>query len=109
CLGAHANKYGVHVALSVRGNNASGTAIPVTSAESIQFSVAEGCFWGNIFDGTGVYAAANKTMLDSTLSSPRACALESGGVGQCPPMITTGGLCKTACTVQQKGLFLSCT
>jgi len=49
CLIARVNYYGVHVALSCRGNNA---ALSTTPAEVSDYPFEEGAFWGDVFSTT---------------------------------------------------------
>ena len=100
CLGAHANKYGVQMAISVRGFFASGSQLPVTSSEASSFDNDEGCYFGNLFDGTGVFTAYsyNSPMVSSGYSSLRACALNNGSLGDCFPLVATGYACQDLCT-----------
>ena len=88
CLAAHANKFGLHIALSIRGRFADGTTIPTSSLEKGTYSASEGCFFGNLFDGSGVFSAWDSGFSDPAVSSPRACARESGQPGDCAPMVS---------------------
>ncbi|WZX20474.1 hypothetical protein NVS55_04935 [Myxococcus stipitatus] len=98
CLAAHANKYGIHVAISVLGNSAaSGTPpIPYTQEELATFSEPESCFFGNLFDGTGVFAANDQPYLPADRSTSRTCGLASGPTQSCPPL-THLGMCASLC------------
>ncbi|MGZ3460243.1 MAG: hypothetical protein ACXU86_17275, partial [Archangium sp.] len=78
CLAAHVNKYGRTVAISVQGNDARGQPIPTTQAELQRFSVREGCFFGNLFTGEGVFVGSDNALLGAGQSSVRACALSHG-------------------------------
>ena len=104
CLAAHANKYGLHVPISVLGPTgaaattppASPPAIPYTSQELATYSETEACYFGNLFDGTGVFAANDQAYLSADKSTPRTCGLASGTAQNCPP-ITHVGMCATYC------------
>ncbi|WP_257461427.1 hypothetical protein [Archangium lipolyticum] len=96
CLAAHVNKYGRTVAISILGANARGQPIPTSRAELLEFSQREGCFFGNLFNGEGVYAGNDASLLGWIRSSVRACAL-SGRSDACPP-ITPIGSCAARCT-----------
>jgi hypothetical protein len=116
CLAAHANKFGVHVAVSVRGYQTSGLLIPVTSTEQTQFPLDEGCFFGNLFDGTGVFTgySANSPLAQAGKTSLRACVANDGKLGYCPPMTATGKTCQSLCTGQTSAItgafeYQSCT
>jgi GLTT repeat (6 copies) len=98
CLAAHVNKYALHIPLSVRAVKPDGTYVPVTADEQTTYSQTEGCFFGNLFNGGSTYAAYDKGTLSAVGSSARACALESGKPGECPPMINTADTCQHLCT-----------
>ena len=100
CLAAHTNKYGAQVSISVRGHFASGLAIPVTPTEATTYTNDEGCYFGNLFDGTGVFSAYSRSspLVDQSQSSLRACALNAGQYGSCPPLQTTYYSCQSLCT-----------
>ena len=100
CLAAHTNKYGIQVGISVRGYYANGSYIAVSNAEQTAYPNDEGCYFGNLFDGTGVFSAyaGNSPLLDPYASSPRACALENGQPGSCAPMVATGRSCEQLCS-----------
>ena len=83
CLAAHTNKYGRHVSFSIQGRDALGTPIPVDLQEFTTFAQREACFFGNIFNGEGVYAGSDG-QLSSDSSSVRACGLAAGD--QCSPI-----------------------
>lgn len=107
CLAAHVNKFGVHVALSIRGRMSDGSSIPTSSAEKAAYPISEGCFFGNLFDGTGVYSAVDSGFMDPAVSSPRACVEQSGQPGQCAPMVSTLRSCSQICTSTSDG-WTSC-
>ncbi|NTX09486.1 hypothetical protein HUA74_10505 [Myxococcus sp. CA051A] len=98
CLAAHANKYGLHVPISVLGLTTSETnaPIPYTAEELATYNQQEACFFGNLFDGTGVFAANDQPYLSADKSTPRTCGLASGPTQACPP-ITHVGMCATLC------------
>ena len=100
CLAAHANKYGVQMDISVRGYKANGSFISVSDNENATYSVEEGCFFGNLFDGTGVFSAygANSALIHPNKTSQRACAISGGVLGDCLPMASTGTTCQQICT-----------
>jgi GLTT repeat (6 copies) len=97
CLAAHVNKFALHIPLSVRAVKPDGTYVPVSADEQTTYSQTEGCFFGNLFTGAGVYAAYDKGALLAGASSARACALETGLPGECPPMINTADTCQHLC------------
>ena len=100
CLAAHTNKFGAQVAISVRGYYTNGAQIPVSSSEASGYPNDEGCFFGNLFDGTGVFSAysRNSPMVDPSQSSLRVCALNAGQYGDCTPMNTTYYSCQQLCS-----------
>src|SRR5260221_543347 len=114
CVAAHANKYGVHVPISVLGNSPDGSAIPYTDDELSTFSITEGCFFGNLFRKDGVFSGNDRTMsMTGNQSSLRACALPdmSGGSASsnCAP-IKYAGSCRDMCQTDLSGLYYtSCT
>ena len=115
CLGAHANKYGIHIDLSIRGEKSDNTYLTVDSIEDSTYPVDEACFFGNLFDGTGVFASTDRTFSDFTLTSPRACAINPTGNSACLPLVALQEGCAKLCTVSsgvtpsEKGTYRSCT
>ncbi|WP_224364038.1 hypothetical protein [Hyalangium versicolor] len=112
CMAAHVNKYGLHVSLSVLGRTAQQEPIPYTAEELQNFPRREGCFFGNLFTGEGVFAATDGEYLDEAESSPRACALstrENASVSECSPIVHVNS-CEQYCTLDPSGLFYTqCT
>jgi hypothetical protein len=97
CLAAHANKYGMHIPLSVKGLDGRGNPIPYTTQELTTYTENEACFFGNLFNSEGVFAASDRTMTAGE-STSRACALSTAsGTSECPP-ITQVGSCSQYCT-----------
>jgi len=97
CLAAHANKYGIHIPISVLGRNAQGTAIPYTASELSTYTQKEACFFGNLFDGSGLYAAHDQDYLNAHESTSRACGLTSSATtAACPPIVQVGS-CHSLC------------
>jgi hypothetical protein len=97
CLAAHSNKFGLHVGLSVRGPLSDGSFIPLDPGEDTAFAKPEGCYFGNLFAGTGIYSGAFLADWDSAETNPRGCAVEGGLPGSCPPMQHVGS-CADFCT-----------
>jgi hypothetical protein len=95
CLAAHANKFGLHVALSVLGRGADGVAIPYTSQELATYGEKEGCFFGNLFTDEGLFAARDRGFTTAE-SSTRACSLTLKS-DNCAPIVNVG-TCAQACT-----------
>jgi hypothetical protein len=110
CLAAHVNKYGVHVQVSVLGRSAVGALLSLTLSELLSFSEKEGCFFGNLFAGQGLYAGRDRDRLSAEWSSPRACVLRPAtGSTVCAPILHVGS-CETYCTKDSLGLsYASCT
>ena len=100
CMAAHTNKYGVHVTVSVRGYLPDGSAIPLSAGESSAYNQDEGCYFGNLFDGSGVFSAysSNSPLTSVGETSLRACAVSDGKKGSCAPMVSTGKTCQQICT-----------
>jgi hypothetical protein len=111
CLAAHTNKYGVAVPISIQGLSATGAPIPVGPQEFLAFSEKEACFFGNLFQGEGIFAG-NDALWSVTNSSVRACGIEnpsSGNVNKCPP-IQHVRRCTEICVPDALGnYFQSCT
>lgn len=110
CLASHANKYGIHVPISLQGLNATGTPIPVGPLEFIIFSAREACFFGNLFRGEGIFAG-NDGLLGETLSSVRACGLESASdnLDVCSPIHHVAS-CQELCVPDPlNNYYQSCT
>jgi hypothetical protein len=109
CMAAHTNKYGLQVPISVLGRDAQGTPIPVGLLEFATFAQREACFFGNIFQGEGVYAGSD-ALLANAISSVRACGLETPGTGdKCLP-IRHVQPCSQICTPDlQNSAYASCT
>jgi len=114
CLGAHANRYGAHVPISVLGRQADGTPIPYNDDELSSFPVTEGCFFGNVFKKDGLFSANDRPRaLTNDESSVRACAMPdrtgSGASSMCAP-IKYAGDCRDLCQPDPTNLYyLNCT
>jgi hypothetical protein len=74
--------------------------------------VQEGCFFGNLFSGEGIFAGLDHSAWDSKTSSARACSLDTqfkGSNAACPPIFQFG-YCKDICTKDAAGnYYVSCT
>jgi hypothetical protein len=111
CMAAHANKYGLHVSVSLRGLNGAGSVIATTSQEVSSHTLREACFFGNLFDGsTGVFGGNDGLTLTAQQSSPRVCGLPgTSSTSQCSPMVYVGS-CATSCTRDSSNTYYtSCT
>ncbi|NTX02672.1 hypothetical protein [Myxococcus sp. CA040A] len=112
CLAAHANKFGVHVNISVLGKGASNVAIPSTPEELQLFSKPEACFFGNLFANEGLFAANDTSYLSYDESTVRTCGLSSwSGDAACAPAIAHVGNCLDHCQADplRGGFYKSCT
>lgn len=109
CLAAHANKYSLHVPFSLQGLDATGTPIPVEPQEFITFSNREACFFGNVFQGEGIFAGSDG-ILPIWASSVRACGLDSeSSTDECAPIQRVAS-CQTHCVPDPlNNYYLSCT
>ncbi|WP_370643900.1 hypothetical protein [Myxococcus sp. RHSTA-1-4] len=97
CLAAHVNKYGVSIPFSVLGRTAQGAAIAYTASELSTFSEKEACFFGNLFDGSGIYAANDQNSLNHRESTSRGCGLSSNVPNaECSPLLHVG-TCSSLC------------
>jgi hypothetical protein len=113
CLAAHANRLGAAVPISVQGRDAAGNAIPFTPAELAEYSRREACFFGNLFNGDGIFVAAGQDPLAPGESTSRACGgLLPGDTGAsvpCAPMVYAGS-CAERCTPSADGTsYTRCT
>jgi len=111
CVASHVNKYGVHVSVSIQGKGSTGVAIPLEANELTTYSVKEGCFFGNLFNGDGVFVGQDHAPWSSAYSSARACALDYkyGPSPDCAPLVVVGD-CASNCTLDPSGTFYtSCT
>lgn len=101
CLGAHVNKYGAHVPISVLGRTAKGQALTIGQDELTTYAMKEGCFFGNLFKDEGFYVGVESgfSLVDNpSLSSVRACALMSSDTdSKCAPLAFAGE-CGSLCT-----------
>ena len=102
CLAAHVNKFGRHATISLQGRNARGESMRCLVAEALTYDVREGCFFGNLFNGEGVFVGYSGLLpLDSASSSVRMCAMEGQAPGtsvECPPMVNVGA-CNLSCAL----------
>ncbi len=112
CLAAHANKYGVHIGISVLGADAKGRKIHYSREELATYSRPEACFFGNLYAKEGIYVGSDRAFLDSTESTARACGLTSAmedASSECPPFIHIGS-CSDVCELDKSGLYYTrCT
>ncbi|MBN1207354.1 MAG: hypothetical protein JXB05_20915 [Myxococcaceae bacterium] len=110
CLAAHANKYGLQVPISVKGLDSTGTPIPFTLQELTTYTEKEACFFGNAFNGAGVFAANDRGALNTGESTARACGLSTSySEFSCDPIVHVGS-CSQYCTLDSTGRFYTqCT
>lgn len=112
CLAAHVNKYGAQVPLSVLGRNAWGQGVPYSNEELQAYPKREACFFGNLFQGQGVFVGSEGHLLGDNQSSLRACSLASSSGGartRCDPLQYIGQ-CSAHCTLDASWLYYtSCT
>ncbi|WP_407692900.1 hypothetical protein [Pyxidicoccus xibeiensis] len=100
CLAAHVNKYGVHLNISVLGRDAPGTVIPTTSGELQTYGQPEAVFFGNLFNGDGLFAANDTDYLAYDQSTVRACGLAAySEAPACGTVVTHVGMARTYCTL----------
>jgi hypothetical protein len=99
CLAAHANRFGLHVPISILGRSATGVAIPFTSTELKTYPVTEACFFGNLFSREGVFVGVDVERLDASNTTARACQ-----DGNCAPLVFVG-MCRQYCTKDSAGPF----
>jgi hypothetical protein len=100
------------VPFSVQGHTALGTAIPLAPGELATYAVREGCFFGNLFNGEGLFVGLDHSSWDSKTSSARACALDHQSVGPslaCPAFYYVD-YCAKRCTADKTNTFYeTCT
>ncbi|WP_224245042.1 hypothetical protein [Hyalangium gracile] len=112
CMAAHVNKFGVSVTISLLGKTATGQIIPFTFDELHQYSRREACFFGNLFNGQGVFFGSDGPRLRANESSSRACELSSSDPytnRACPPL-SYAGTCEQLCQpIVPGGFYLTCT
>ena len=107
CLAVHVNRYGVHDVVSVQGKTSAGALIPSSVSERAEYSEYEACFFGNLFNGDGVFAANDRNRLTASASTSRGCGLTSDSnhvTSECAPMLHVGA-CEKLCTLDASGLF----
>ncbi|WP_375765408.1 hypothetical protein NR798_27250 [Archangium gephyra] len=113
CLAAHVDKYALHISISVQGLSATGVAIPTTDWELMVYSDQEACFFGNLFNTEGVYAANDGRPLNERESTARACALSSKRDAEaqpCAPLMRVEHDCVRFCTLDaSRRFYVSCT
>jgi hypothetical protein len=111
CLAAHVNMYGLSVPIAVEGRTAAGAQIPISSGELTTYSWREACFFGNFFNGEGVFLSYDRPNWPASSSSARGCAVDINGKPvACTPVVTTGDECRDDCVADSTGTFWeSCT
>ncbi|HEX8436588.1 hypothetical protein [Archangium sp.] len=112
CLAAHANNYGLHVAISVLGRDSSGANIPYSSEELAAYGKKESCFFGNVFANQGLYAGNDRNSLAADESTSRPCGLKgykATANAECA-QVQRIGQCEEYCTLDASGTFYTtCT
>jgi hypothetical protein len=113
CLAAHTNKFGVRVPISVLGRDARDEAIPYTEEELDTFSEKEACFFGNLFNGEGLFVGNDGRLLHHNDSSARACARsdeKNDDRQPCLPIVRIKSNCNKYCEKDEsKDFYASCT
>jgi hypothetical protein len=111
CLAAHVNMYGIPVPIAVEGRTAKGAQIPISAGELTTYSWREACFFGNLFNGEGVFLNFDHSNWPTSSSSARGCAVDINGKSvACTPIVTTGNECRDDCVADPTGTFWeSCT
>ena len=112
CMAALVNKFGVHVSISILGETALGTLIPLQDDELSMYSEREACFFGNLFNGEGLFVGNDHGNLNSRESSVRACGMGSQSSGtsvECPPIVHIGS-CSSLCSANDSNTrYVRCT
>jgi hypothetical protein len=113
CLAAHVNTYGLHVQLSLLGDKSTGRPLYIASGELTEYSTREACFFGNLFNGEGLYAGNDRNGLPPEQSTARRCGLSqtlSGVDSQCSPITRVGACEKLSCTMDRDAnYYRTCT
>jgi hypothetical protein len=111
CLAAHVNKYGVHLEISVLGRDANGTPIPLGPDELTTFNQPEAVFFGNLFNGEGLFAANDADYLSYDQSTVRACGLSAwAGDPDCAVVIGHVGSARSFCQLDaSRTHYTKCT
>ncbi|WP_164012723.1 hypothetical protein [Pyxidicoccus trucidator] len=111
CLAAHVNKYGVHLNISVLGRDALGAVIPTDTGELTTYNQPEAVFFGNLFNGEGLFAANDADYLSYDQSTVRACGLSSwAGDPDCAVVIGHVGSARTYCQLDtSRTYYTKCT
>jgi hypothetical protein len=97
CLGAHANRFGVHVPFSIVGFKGDQTLLTFQPGEAAAYPNPEGAFFGNIFNGGEVYSCSSNLTNADGISGPRECAMGDMPTNVCSPLVDTGSLCSQIC------------
>ncbi|MDY7232843.1 hypothetical protein [Hyalangium rubrum] len=108
CLAAHVNTHGVNVPISVLGLKGNGTPLPIEPNELSTFSETEACFFGNLFNGDGLFAGNDRNSLSAVESTSRACALSptlSGTDPACPPVTRVGSCQALNCEMDPESRY----
>jgi len=113
CLAAHVNTHGVNMPISVLGLKGNGTPIPIEKDELNIFDKTEACFFGNLFNGEGLYAGNDRSSLSPQQSTSRRCALSpmlSGTDPACPPVTRVGRCEALSCQMDSSSKYYTrCT
>ncbi|HEX8705324.1 MAG TPA: hypothetical protein VF815_41210 [Myxococcaceae bacterium] len=113
CLAAHVNTHGVQMPISVLGLKGNGSALPIAKDELNVFDKPEACFFGNLFNGEGLYAGNDRNSLSPQQSTSRGCALStvlSGTDPACPPVKRVGRCEELSCQMDSNSKYYTrCT
>ncbi len=113
CLAAHVNTYGLPVRISVLGRTAAGVPIPLEKDELNQFDMSEACFFGNLFNGEGLFAGNDRNGLSAQESTLRHCGLsrtERGIDPLCQPIQRVGRCEELGCRMDGNSKYYTrCT
>lgn len=113
CLAAHVNTYGLHIQLSLLGEKATNRPLYIAKGELSEYSTREACFFGNLFNGEGLYAGNDRNALSPAQSTPRRCGLSQTHSGQdpeCSPITRVGSCEQLSCTLDRNSnYYQTCT
>jgi hypothetical protein len=92
CTLARLNEFGTAVQISLRG---AATPLALQQSEGTGYTIQEGAFFGDVFQGAGFYVAACQGV--DTTNADRQCAQPNGITGQTPCGLDFVGACADAC------------
>jgi hypothetical protein len=112
CLAAHVNEFGLAIDIAVEGTDATGATLLRSYDELWQYPNQEGCFFGNLFTGEGIFAGIDHGDWGPSNSTKRGCVFDYSAIGtarDCPPLRVVG-VCNQLCQPNTEGTgYTTCT